>query len=79
MNTINDSFLQLSTTLQMGLRNGWAHLEARRKDERGEGVISTAIAVLIVVGIGAAMWLAYKQMFDDVADKTNQGVTKIGS
>lgn len=78
MNTLNHSLLQLSTSVQLGLRDTWARLEQRRADERGEGVISTAIAVLIVVGIGAAMWLAYKQMFDDVSEKTKGGVEKIG-
>ena len=46
-----------------------------RADERGEGVISTAIAVLIMAVIGAAMYAAYVLLFN----KTNNAVsTKVG-
>ena len=32
-------------------------------DERGEGVISTAIAVLIMAFLGAAMWLGFSAIW----------------
>ena len=32
----------------------------RRADERGEGVISAAIAVLVMAFIGVGMWVAFK-------------------
>ena len=50
-----------------------------RADDRGEGVISAAIAVLIMAFLGAAMWLAFKGIFDDASDKTSDNVNKIGS
>jgi hypothetical protein len=50
-----------------------------RSEERGEGVISAAIAVLIMAFLGAAMWLAFKGIFDDASDKTRDNVDKIGS
>ncbi len=50
-----------------------------RRDDRGEGVISAAIAVLIMAFLGAAMWLAFKGIFDDASDKTSDNVNKIGS
>jgi hypothetical protein len=53
--------------------------ERFRADERGEGVISAAIAVLIMAFLGAAMWLAFKGIFNDASDKTSDNVNKIGS
>lgn len=47
-------------------------------DERGEGVISAAIAVLIMAFIGAAMWVAFDQIFNDTTNKTEQQVDEIG-
>lgn len=47
-------------------------------DERGEGVISTAIAVLVLAFLGAAMWVAFNRMFNDTTDKTENQVDQIG-
>lgn len=47
-------------------------------DERGEGVISAAIAILIIAFIGALMWVAFKELFQSTADKTQQQIDKIG-
>jgi hypothetical protein len=46
--------------------------------EAGEGVISTAIAVLIMALIGAAMWLAFDQVFRDASGRVTDSVTNIG-
>ncbi|MCU1453761.1 MAG: hypothetical protein JWN46_1907 [Acidimicrobiales bacterium] len=48
------------------------------RNERGEGVISAAIAVLIMAFLGAAMWLAFKQMFQSTAANTKRQVDQIG-
>ena len=50
-----------------------------RTSERGEGVISAAIAVLVMAFLGAAMWLAFKGMFQSTTEKTNRQVDQIGS
>jgi len=47
-------------------------------DERGEGVISAAIAVLILAFIGALLWVAFKDIFDSTTDKTKDQVDQIG-
>ncbi len=47
-------------------------------DQRGEGVISSAIAVLIMAFLGAAMWLAFKGMFTTTTDNTRTQVDLIG-
>ncbi len=48
------------------------------RDERGEGVISAAIVVLIMAFLGAAMWVAFKAIFDDAATNTRTEVDQIG-
>ncbi len=48
-------------------------------DEAGEGVISTAIAVLIMALIGLSMWVAFKAVFDDASTKISDNVEQIGS
>lgn len=50
-----------------------------RTSERGEGVISAAIAVLVMAFLGAAMWLAFKGMFQKTSNKTSDQVDLIGS
>ena len=56
-----------------------ARLVHRFRDELGEGVISTAIAVLIMALIGAAMWVAFSGVFDNASDRTADNVNQIGS
>lgn len=49
-----------------------------RADERGEGVISAAIAVLVMAFLGVAMYKAFQGMFQDTADKTTNQIDQIG-
>src|SRR5690606_6408841 len=49
-----------------------------RDDERGEGVSSTAIAVLIVAFLGIALWTGFNGMMDDATDRTRAQVEQIG-
>jgi len=51
----------------------------RMEAERGEGVISMAIAVLIVAFLGVALWLAFKGFADDTEKTLEDQVDKIGS
>lgn len=44
----------------------------RDHSERGEGVISAAIAVLIMATIGALMYLSYVNLFKSSATKTGK-------
>ena len=50
----------------------------RDRDERGEGVISTAIAVLVMAGIGALMWVGFRQIWQDTEANTRDKVSEIG-
>jgi len=49
------------------------------QDQRGEGVISAAIAVLVMAFLGAAMWLAFDNVFTSTTDRTSAQVEQIGS
>ena len=50
----------------------------RRRSERGEGVISTAVAVLIVAFLGIAPWKGFDGMVTGATDKTKAQVEQIG-
>lgn len=50
----------------------------RAHSDRGEGVISAAIAVLIMAGIGALMWVGFKTIWEDTESTTKDKVAEIG-
>ena len=54
------------------------HSPTPRRDDRGEGVISTAIAVLIVAFLGIALWTGFDAMMNDATDRTRAQVQQIG-
>ncbi len=56
----------------------WTLPPERARGDRGEGVISAAIAVLIMAGIGALMWVGFKAIWEDTEDNTRDKVTEIG-
>ena len=49
------------------------------RDEHGEGVISAAMAVLVMAFLGAAMWVAFKAIFDGASTRVEANVNDIGS
>lgn len=51
---------------------------ARRRSELAEGVISTAIAVLIVAFLGIALWKGFDTMMSSATDRTQRQVEQIG-
>ena len=48
------------------------------RDERGEGVISAAIAVLIMAFLGAAMWVGFNTIWAGAEDDIGEQVEEIG-
>lgn len=48
-------------------------------DERGEGVISAAIAVLIMAFLGALMWIGFRTIWEDSEDNIRSETQRIGS
>ncbi len=51
---------------------------SRRRDERGEGVISTAIAVLIMAFLGVVVWVGFKATLGNTQKKVDNQVEQIG-
>lgn len=64
------------TTIRWVLDELRAH--GRGADDRGEGVISAAIAVLIMAFLGAAMWIGFNRMWKDTESTTQTKVQQIG-
>ena len=50
----------------------------QRRDDRGEGVISAAIAVLVMAFIGVGMWIAFNATFQHTAKNVDNQVNCIG-
>lgn len=48
-----------------------------RHGEAGEGVISTAIAVLIVALLGVALWAGFSTIMSDATDRTSEQIQSI--
>jgi uncharacterized membrane protein YgcG len=49
------------------------------RSELGEGVISAAIAVLIMAFLGVAMWFGFRQTLGNTQTNVNNQVTRIGT
>lgn len=49
----------------------------RVRGDRGEGVISAAIAVLIMAFLGALMWASFHSMWQRTEANTNKNVDKM--
>ena len=54
-----------------------AVIDRLRRDERGEGVISAAIAVLIMAFLGVAVWAGFKQTLDKTQTRVDDQVERI--
>jgi hypothetical protein len=52
---------------------------ARRDDDRGEGVVSAAIVVLIMAALGALMWVGFRTMWTDIEADTNDRISEVGN
>ena len=63
---------------QISSAGGRSRPPPRARGDRGEGVISAAIAVLIMAGIGALMWVGFKTIWEDTEDNTKDKVSEIG-
>ncbi len=54
-------------------------LRARARIDRGEGVISMAIAVLIIAAIGVIMWQIFLRVANDTGGRMEDQVNQIGN
>jgi len=48
------------------------------RTERGEGVISTAIAVLVMAFLGVLMWTLFQSTLNDTQTNVNDQIGQIG-
>jgi hypothetical protein len=74
--TTNHPTRDLSRRLHISMRGLRQRLA--EPDDRGEGVISMAIAVLIVAFLGAAAWLAFKGLLDGTKEKAETQIARVG-
>lgn len=58
-------------------RSLWTRSRTRLTGQSGEGVISTAIAVLIMALLGAAMWALFQTVFNDAGERIQDNVEQI--
>ena len=65
-----------TTDRRLSSTRATAQRPPRRRDERGEGVISAAIAVLIMAFIGVGMWVAFNATFQTTAKNVNTQINK---
>jgi hypothetical protein len=57
----------------------WVTVRYRLSEERAEGVISMAIAILIVSVIGAAAFVLFRNILDGAGAKASTQVNNIGN
>lgn len=74
MNTFSYAALRVAVLYH----NSRDELIERARNDRGEGVISMALAILIVAFLGVAAWLAFKGILDDSANDVKTQVDQIG-
>jgi hypothetical protein len=69
--------MPLALEVWLMCRQAWLVPRVVRHD-RGEGVISAAIAVLVMAGIGALMWVGFRALWVDAEANTREKVAEIG-
>ena len=48
-------------------------------DEAGEGVVSSAVAVVIFSALGVAMWFAFRNTMDTATTMVNSQIAQLGN
>lgn len=69
--------MTFTASLWMTLRSLLERTRDRLAGQAGEGVISTAIAVLVMALIGAAMWAVFQTVFNDAGERIQDNVEQI--
>ena len=76
---MSDHLLALVVWRQLMWQRATRGLSQRvMKDEAGEGVISAAIAVLVMAFLGVLMWQLFKGTLSDANDNVNDQINQIG-
>jgi hypothetical protein len=75
---VQDQLVERYAALQAWRATTWSRIWDRLvRDESGEGVISAAIAVLIMAFLGAAAWVAFRAIFDNATESTNEQIQQL--
>ncbi len=53
-------------------------MRSRLVDDRGEGVISMAIAILVIAALGVAMYAVFQGVGEAAGDKATESINNIG-
>jgi hypothetical protein len=77
--TTTIGWISAAVMARMTPRHHTPDARRRARGDLGEGVISAAIAVLIMAFLGAAMWVGFQKMWKSTESTTNQKVEQIGS
>jgi len=64
--------------LMLYLRFTFRPRHPSRRDDRGEGVISAAIAVLIMAFLGVVVWVGFRATVGNTQEKVDKTVEEIG-
>ncbi len=74
----NDYLTRLSAFAHSFTVAAAAKLGDRRDNDHGEGVISTAIVVMIVAFLAALMWVAFKRIWGNAETNIDTSITSVG-
>lgn len=69
--------MNIAVRAWMAFRSACSRSRSRLTAQAGEGVISTAIAVLIMALLGAAMWALFQTVFNDAGERIQTNVEQI--
>jgi hypothetical protein len=72
---MDETTTRMWISARSSLREAWDRLVVA---EHGEGVISAAIAVLVMAFLGAAMWFAFQAIFSGASNDIAENVEQIG-
>lgn len=81
----NTASTALEAGRQLSRHVGVLHLNvkqatrARLVDDRGEGVISMAIAILVIAALGAAMYAVFLRVGEAAGNQAETSINNIGS
>ena len=71
----------MNNVSNIGRHLGLLGLAARDRvlEDRGEGVISMAIAVLIIASIGAALWIVFNNAATGLGEDVQNNLDNVGT
>lgn len=79
MNALLEATIRAQITLIHVSESIQHKMATREVNERGEGVISAAIAVMIMAVIGGLMFVAYKTLFEQSETKVRDVIDKVSA